>query len=143
MMAMSYGYVYVAQVGMGADKNQFLKAVSEAEKYKGPSIIICYAPCITHGLKKGMGKTQLNTKEAVEAGYWHLYRYNPELKEEGKNPFILDSHKPTGSFREFLMNQARYTSLLREFPDTAESLFEQAEADAKERYEGYKKLASK
>ena len=143
MMAMSYGYVYVAQVGMGADKNQFLKAVSEAEKYKGPSIIICYAPCITHGLKKGMGKTQLNTKEAVEAGYWHLYRYNPELKEEGKNPFTLDSRKPSGSFREFLMNQSRYTSLLREFPDTAETLFEQAEEDAKERYENYKKLAQK
>ena len=141
MMAMSYGYVYVAQVGMGADKAQFLKAVQEAESYKGPSLIICYSPCINHGLKKGMGKTQLNMKEAVDAGYWHLYRYNPERKEEGKNPFVLDSKEPTASFREYLMNQSRYTSLLREFPDSAEELFAQAEADAKERYENYKKLA--
>ncbi|MDO4553255.1 MAG: pyruvate:ferredoxin (flavodoxin) oxidoreductase, partial [Bacillota bacterium] len=103
MMAMSYGYVYVAQVGMGADKNQFMKAITEAEAYDGPSLIICYAPCINHGLKAGMGKTQENTKLAVEAGYWHLYRFNPALKEEGKNPFILDSKEPSGSFREFIM----------------------------------------
>ena len=103
MMAMSYGYVYVAQVGMGADKNQFMKAVIEAEKYDGPSIIIAYAPCINHGIKKGMGKAQENIKDAVEAGYWSLYRFNPELKKEGKNPFILDSKEPTASFRIFYL----------------------------------------
>ncbi|MBE6036432.1 MAG: pyruvate:ferredoxin (flavodoxin) oxidoreductase [Clostridiales bacterium] len=143
MMAMSYGYVYVAQVGMGADKNQFLKAVAEAEAYDGPSLIICYAPCINHGLKCGMGKTQENTKLAVESGYWHLYRYNPLLKEDGKNPFTLDSKEPTGSFRDFIMGQVRYTSLAGQFPETAEELFQQAEENAKERYEGYKALASK
>ncbi|MFA5634747.1 MAG: pyruvate:ferredoxin (flavodoxin) oxidoreductase, partial [Anaerovoracaceae bacterium] len=140
MMAMSYGYVYVAQVGMGADKNQLLKAVTEAEKYDGPSLIICYSPCINHGIKKGMGKTQEDTKDAVETGYWHLYRYNPTLKEEGKNPFSLDSKEPKREFREFLMGQVRYTSLLSEFPDDAEKLFEKAEKDAAERYENYKKL---
>jgi pyruvate-ferredoxin/flavodoxin oxidoreductase len=142
MMAMSYGYVYVAQVGMGADKNQLLKAITEAEKYDGPSLIICYAPCINHGIKKGMGKTQEDIKDAVETGYWHLYRYNPDLKKEGKNPFILDSKDPKRPFREFLMGQVRYTSLLSEFPDVAEQLFEKAEADAAERYESYKKLAA-
>jgi pyruvate-ferredoxin/flavodoxin oxidoreductase len=141
MMAMSYGYVYVAQVGMGADKNQLLKALIEAEKYDGPSLIICYAPCINHGIKKGMGKTQEDMKDAVETGYWHLYRYNPELKKEGKNPFILDSKAPSRPFREFLMGQVRYTALLSEFPEVAEQLFEKAEADAAERYETYKKLA--
>ena len=141
MMAMTYGYVYVAQVGMGADKNQFLKAVTEAEAYDGPSLIICYAPCINHGLKCGMGKTQENTKLAVDCGYWHLYRYNPALKETGANPFHLDSKEPTGNFRDFLMGQVRYTSLASGFPDTAEALFQKAEANAKERYEGYKKLS--
>ncbi len=141
MMAMSYGYVYVAQVGMGADKNQLLKAITEAESYDGPSLIICYAPCINHGIKKGMGKTQEDTKDAVETGYWHLYRYNPLLKEEGKNPFLLDSKEPKRSFREFLMGQVRYTSLFSEFPDVAEKLFSQAEEDAAERYEAYKRLA--
>lgn len=141
MMAMSYGYVYVAQVGMGADKNQFMKAVVEAEKYNGPSLIICYAPCINHGMKKGMGKTQENTKDAVACGYWQLYRFNPELKNEGKNPFVLDSKEPTESFRDFIMDQVRYNSLAKEFPDTAEELFKQAEENAKERLEGYKKLA--
>ena len=141
MMAMSYGYVYVAQVGMGADKNQFMKAVVEAEKYHGPSLIICYAPCINHGMRKGMGKTQENTKDAVNSGYWHLFRFNPELKEQGKNPFILDSKEPTESFRDFIMDQVRYNSLLKEFPDQAEELFELAEKNAKERLEGYKKLA--
>ncbi|NLP31114.1 MAG: pyruvate:ferredoxin (flavodoxin) oxidoreductase, partial [Clostridiales bacterium] len=141
MLAMTYGYVYVAQVGMGADKNQLMKAITEAERYKGPSLIICYSPCITHGIKKGMGKTQENTKDAVEAGYWHLYRYNPMLKEEGKNPFILDSKEPTKSFREFLMGQVRYSSLSNEFPDIAEELYQNAEENAKERYETYLKLA--
>ncbi|MDR3052854.1 MAG: pyruvate:ferredoxin (flavodoxin) oxidoreductase [Coriobacteriales bacterium] len=141
MMAMSYGYVYVAQVGMGADKNQFLKAVLEAEAYDGPSLIIAYAPCINHGLKKGMGKTQENTKDAVSCGYWQLYRYNPSLKDEGKNPFSLDQKEPTGSFREFILDQTRYASLAKEFPVEAEALFESAEADAKERLDEYKKLA--
>lgn len=141
MMAISYGYVYVAQVGMGADKNQLLKAITEAESYDGPSLIICYAPCINHGIKKGMGKTQEDTKDAVETGYWHLYRFNPELKKEGKNPFALDSKEPKRDFREFLMRQVRYTSLLSEFPEEAEKLFKKAEEDAKERYESYRKLA--
>jgi len=141
MMAMSYGYVYVAQVGMGANKAQFMKAVAEAESYKGPSIIMCYSPCINHGLKKGMGKTQENIKDAVECGYWHLYRFNPLLEEKGENPFILDSKEPTGNFRDFIMGQVRYASLLKEFPDVAEGLFEKTEQDSKERYEKYKKLS--
>jgi pyruvate-ferredoxin/flavodoxin oxidoreductase len=131
MMAMSYGYVYVAQVGMGADKNQLMKAIIEAEKYDGPSIIIAYAPCISHGIKKGMGKAQENTKDAVEAGYWHLYRFNPDLKDEGKNPFILDSKPPTKGFEEFLLGQVRYSSLKGEFPELA----------GNDRYDSYKKLA--
>jgi len=142
MMAMSYGYAYVAQVGMGADKNQFMKAIIEAESYDGPSLIICYAPCINHGLKKGMGKTQENMKDAVSAGYWHLYRYNPLLKGEGKNPFVLDSKEPTESFRDFIMDQERYAALAQEFPDVAEGLFETCEKDAKERLESYKRLAA-
>jgi pyruvate-ferredoxin/flavodoxin oxidoreductase len=140
-MMMTYGYVYVAQVGMGADKNQLLKAITEAENYDGPSVIISYAPCINHGLKKGMGKTQENTKDAVESGYWHLYRYNPMLKNEGKNPFSLDSKAPTKSFQDFLMDQVRYSSLLKEFPEDGDKLFEQAENDSKERYENYKKMS--
>jgi len=141
MMAMSYGYVYVAQVGMGADKNQFMKAVVEAEKYKGPSMIICYAPCVNHGLKKGMGKAQENIKEAVECGYWNLYRYNPELEDQGKNPLILDSKPPTGNFRDFIMGQVRYSSLAKEYPGVAEQLFVQTEKEAKGRYAKYKRLA--
>ena len=140
MMAMSYGYVYVAQVGMGADKNQLLKAITEAEKYHGPSIIIAYAPCISHGIKKGMGKSQENTKEAVDSGYWHLFRYNPDLKAEGKNPFTMDSKAPIHNFRDFLMGQVRYSSLKGEFPEVADRLFELAEHNAKERYESYLKL---
>ena len=141
MMAMSYGYVYVAQVGMGADKNQFLKAVKEAEAYPGPSLIICYAPCINHGLKKGMGKTQENTADAVKCGYWQLYRYNPTLEAQGKNPFILDSKEPQGKFREFIMDQVRYNSLAKEFPETAETLFRKVEEEAMKKYAKYKKLA--
>jgi len=141
MIATTYGYVYVAQVGMGADKNQFMKAVLEAEKYDGPSLIICYAPCINHGLKQGMGRTQANTAQAVEAGYWHLWRFNPELKNEGKNPFTLDSKEPKASFRDFLMDQVRYTSLVGAFPEEAEELFAKAEKEAKEKYENYKKMA--
>ncbi|MCQ4638354.1 pyruvate:ferredoxin (flavodoxin) oxidoreductase [Anaerovorax odorimutans] len=143
MMAMSYGYVYVAQVGMGADKNQLMKAMLEAEAYDGPSLIIAYAPCINHGLKKGMGKSQENIKDAVEAGYWHLYRYNPELKAKGKNPFTLDSKEPTTSFRDFIMGQVRYSSLAKEFPEVADKLFAMTEEDAVERYEGYKQLAER
>jgi pyruvate-ferredoxin/flavodoxin oxidoreductase len=141
MMAMSYGYVYVAQVAMGADKNQFLKAITEAEAYDGPSIIICYASCINHGLKKGMGKTQEDMKDAVAAGYWHMYRYNPLLKAEGRNPFSLDSKEPTESFRDYIMGQVRYESLRHEFPDVAEGLFVACEADARERLANYKRLA--
>ncbi|QNB47910.1 pyruvate:ferredoxin (flavodoxin) oxidoreductase [Thermanaerosceptrum fracticalcis] len=141
MIAATYGYVYVAQVAMGADQNQLIKALTEAEAYKGPSLIIAYAPCINHGLKLGMGCTQQEEKRAVEAGYWHLYRYNPELKKQGKNPFVLDSKEPTASFREFLMGEVRYSSLLNTFPETAEALFTKAEEDAKERYETYKRLA--
>jgi pyruvate-ferredoxin/flavodoxin oxidoreductase len=141
LMAMSYGYVYVAQVAMGANQNQLIKALVEAESYPGPSLIIAYAPCINHGIKSGMGCSQLEAKKAVEAGYWHLYRYNPLLKEQGKNPFILDSKDPTGSFRDFLMGEVRYSSLAKTFPDIAEELFNAAEKDAKERLETYKKLA--
>ncbi|MGN0701830.1 MAG: pyruvate:ferredoxin (flavodoxin) oxidoreductase [Lentihominibacter sp.] len=141
LMAMSYGYVYVAQVGMGADKNQLMKAMLEAEAYDGPSLIIAYAPCINHGIKKGMGKSQENIKDAVEAGYWHLYRYNPDLKKSGKNPFILDSGEPTASFRDFIMGQIRYSSLAKEFPSVAEKLFEMTEEDAREKYETYKKMS--
>lgn len=143
MMAMSYGYVYVAQIAMGADKNQTLKAIAEAEAYDGPSLIIAYSPCINHGLKAGMGKSQLEAKHAVECGYWANYRYNPELKEQGKNPFILDSKEPTGDFREFLMGEVRYSALLKQFPDQAEALFEKTEHDAKERLATYKRLAGK
>ena len=141
MIAATYGYVYVAQVGMGADKNQFMKALQEAEKYDGPSLIIAYAPCIAHGLKEGMGRTQANTEQAVKCGYWHLWRFNPELKEQGKNPFVLDSKEPTESFKSFLMDQVRYTSLMSAFPAEAEELFAKAEKEAKEKYEGYKKMA--
>jgi len=141
MIAATYGYVYVAQVAMGADKNQLLKALTEAEKYNGPSLIIAYAPCINHGIREGMGRTQARTKQAVDAGYWHMWRYNPELKKEGKNPFILDSKEPTEDFRNFLDGEVRYTSLKATFPDVAEELFSKAYKDAKDRYEGYKKMA--
>ncbi|WP_026894603.1 pyruvate:ferredoxin (flavodoxin) oxidoreductase [Clostridiisalibacter paucivorans] len=141
MIATTYGYVYVAQVAMGYNKNQLVKAVVEAEKYDGPSLIIAYAPCINHGIKAGMGKTQEQEKKAVEAGYWHLYRYNPLLKEEGKNPFTLDSKEPTASFKEFLNSEVRYTSLIKTFPELADELFTKAEEDAKERYGNYKRMA--
>ncbi len=142
MMAMSYGYVYVAQISMGADKNQTLKAIAEAEKYKGPSLIIAYAPCINHGLKLGMGCSQLEAKKAVDSGYWALYRFNPELKDAGKNPFSLDSKEPTESFRDFIMSEVRYSSLAKAFPAEAEELFAKTEKDAKERLNSYKRLAS-
>ena len=141
MMAMSYGNVYVAQVGMGADKNQLMKAIIEAEKHDGPSLIIAYSPCISHGIKEGMGRAQANIEKAVKAGYWHLYRYNPQLKAEGKNPFTLDSKEPTESFREFLMGQVRYAAIAKQYPDVAEELFNMGEENAKERYNNYKRLA--
>ena len=141
MIAATYGYVYVAQVAMGANMNQFMKAIQEAEAHKGPSLIIAYAPCINHGIKGGMSRTQTREKQAVESGYWHLWRYVPELKEQGKNPFILDSKDPTGSFQDFINSEVRYTSLKQTFPEVAEELFEAAEKHAKERLEGYKKLA--
>ena len=141
MMAMTYGYVYVAQIDMGADKNQALKAIAEAEAYKGPSLIIGYAPCINHGIKLGMGNSQLEAKRAVDCGYWQLYRYNPELKGT-KNPFSLDSKEPTADFKEFLMGEVRYASLAKAFPEAAEALFEKTYNDAMERLEGYKKLAA-
>ncbi|HMB20508.1 MAG TPA: thiamine pyrophosphate-dependent enzyme, partial [Spirochaetota bacterium] len=142
MMAMSYGYVYVAQVSMGASQNQYMKALTEAEAYPGPSLIIAYSPCINHGIRSGMGKTQAEEKKAVECGYWQTYRYNPLLEEEGKNPFILDSKEPNwDEFQNFLMGEVRYTALKREFPDTADELFKSAEEHAKWRYNTYKRLA--
>ncbi|MBR3992780.1 MAG: pyruvate:ferredoxin (flavodoxin) oxidoreductase, partial [Anaerotignum sp.] len=141
MMAMSYGYVYVAQVAMGADKNQLVKALVEAEKYHGPSLIIAYSPCINHGPKGGMAGAQNEIKRAVEAGYWHMYRFNPELKEAGQNPFTLDSKEPTASFRDFLLSEVRYSALQRTFPEIAEELFVETEKNAKDRLESYKKLA--
>ncbi len=142
-MAMTYGYVYVAQVAMGASQNQFLKALREAEAYPGPSMIIAYSPCINHGLRSGMGKSQEEMKHAVEAGYWHLYRFNPLLEKEGKNPFELDSKAPDWSkFQDFLNGEVRYTSLKKAFPKEAAELFVAAEQNAKWRYNSYRRLAS-
>ncbi|MEG2058446.1 MAG: pyruvate:ferredoxin (flavodoxin) oxidoreductase [Lachnospiraceae bacterium] len=141
LLAMAYGYVYVAQVAMGANQAQLIKAMQEAESYPGPSLIIAYAPCINHGIVKGMGCAQEEAKRAVEAGYWFLYRYNPILKEEGKNPFILDSKEPTKDFREFLMGEVRYSSLLRGFPESGEVLLNKAETDAKEKFKSYSELS--
>ena len=142
MMAITYGHVYVAQVAMGASQSQYFKAIKEAEAYPGPSLIIAYAPCINHGLKAGMGKTQLEEKIAVECGYWHNYRYNPMLEAEGKNPFQLDSKEPDWTkFQDFLQGEVRYTSLQKSFPEQAEELFKRAEDDAKWRYNSYRRLA--
>jgi len=141
MMAMSYGYVYVAQIAMGANMNHTLKAMVEAESYKGPSLIIAYSPCVNHGIKSGMGTSIRREKLAVEAGYWHLYRFDPRLKEQGKNPFMLDSKPPSASFKEFLQGEIRYSSLMNVFPDIAEEMFDLAEQHAKDRYEAYKRLA--
>ena len=141
MMAMSYGYVYVAQIAMGANMNQTIKAITEAESYPGPSLIIAYSPCVNHGIKSGMGTSIMEEKRAVEAGYWHLYRYNPLLREQGKNPFVLDSKEPTKDFKEFLRNEVRYSQLATMFPDIAEELYASAEKHAKERYESYRRMA--
>jgi pyruvate-ferredoxin/flavodoxin oxidoreductase len=142
VMAMSYGYIYIAQVAMGASQSQYLKAIREAEAYPGPSLIIAYSPCINHGLRAGMGATQAQEKKAVEAGYWSMWRYNPQLAEEGKNPFELDSKEPDWSlFQDFLKSEVRYTSLMKSFPGEAAELFKQAEENAKWRYGNYTRLA--
>ena len=140
-IAMTYGYIYVAQVAMGADKSQTIKAITEAESYDGPSLVIAYAPCIAHGIKIGMSNSQEEERRAVDCGYWTLYRYNPELQGK-KNPFSLDSKEPKANFRDFLMGEVRYASLAQTFPETAEKLFKKTEEDALERYTKYKKLAS-
>ena len=139
MMAMSYGYVYVAQCSMGANKQQLLNALNEAESYDGPSLLICYAPCINHGIN--MTKSQEEEKKAVDCGYWQLYRYNPALAEQGKNPFTLDSKEPTGDYKSFLLGETRYASLMKARPELAEELFKKTQEDSKERLESYKNLA--
>ncbi len=143
MIATTYGYVYVAQIALGASPAQTIKAIQEAESYPGPSLVIAYAPCINHGIKsKGnMANSIAEEKKAVESGYWHLWRYNPLLKEEGKNPFVLDSKEPTGSVREFMEGENRYLMLKQAYPDVAEELFTKAEKDLLERYENYKRMA--
>ncbi len=138
-MAMSYGYVYVASVAMGANMNQCLKSFMEAEAYDGPSLIIAYSPCINHGID--MSKSQQEEKLAVDTGYWILYRYNPQLAKEGKNPFTLDSKEPKLDYETFLKNEIRYRSVLRDYPETATKLFAQAKEEARNRFEYYKKLA--
>ena len=143
LMATTYGYVYVAQIAMGADQAQTLKAIREAEAYDGPSLIIAYAPCINHGLKKGMGKSQAEEKEAVACGYWHLWRYNPALEAEGKNPFTLDSKEPDWSkFQDFLKGEVRFASVAKQYPAEAAELFAAAEENAKWRLRSYKRMAA-
>jgi len=142
LMATTYGYVYVAQIAMGASQSQTLKAIREAEAYDGPSLIIAYSPCISHGLKSGMGKAQTEQARAVECGYWHLYRYDPTLEAEGKNPFQLDSKEPDWSkFQDFLLGEVRYNSLAKVFPKEAQELFQAAEENAKWRYNSYVRLS--
>ncbi|NMA66032.1 MAG: pyruvate:ferredoxin (flavodoxin) oxidoreductase [Clostridiaceae bacterium] len=141
MMAISYGYVYVAQIAMGANMAQTVKVLQEAERYKGPSLIIAYAPCISHGIKSGMGTSIFEEKRAVEAGYWHLYRYNPILKDQGKNPFVLESKEPSKPYKEFLKNEVRYTALKTVFPEIADKMYDIAEKHAKERYDTYRRMA--
>ncbi len=142
-MAMTYGYVYVAQIGTGADMNQAIKAIREAEAYQGPSLIIAYAPCINHGLKGGMSQSQAEIAGAVKAGYWQLYRYDPKLKDDGKNPFVLDSKEPDfANFHDYLMGEERYSSLVKLYPDKSEEMFEKTRRDAMERYAFYKRLAT-
>ena len=143
MMMANYGYVYVAKVAMGANPAQVIKAMKEAEAHKGPSIIICYAPCINHGIANGMGVSMMEEKMAVECGYWPLYRYIPENVEKGENPFILDSKEPNGKLREFMMGETRFASLTRTFPETAERLFAEAEVQCADRYAKYKEMAEK
>jgi pyruvate-ferredoxin/flavodoxin oxidoreductase len=142
LIATTYGYVYVAHISMGASQSQTLKAIREAEAYPGPSLIIAYSPCIAHGLRFGMAKASEEEKLAVESGFWTLYRYNPLLEEEGKNPFILDSKEPDWStFQDFLKREVRFTSLMKAFPAEAAELFEAAEENAKWRYKTYERMA--
>ena len=141
-IAMSYGYIYVAQVAMGADYNQCVKAFLEAESYKGPSLIIAYAPCISHGIKAGMGKSQMEEKLAVEAGYWYNFRYDPRKKEAGENPFQLDSKEPKSDYKEFLQGEVRYSALSAADKERAEALFARAGEQAREKYAQYRLLAS-
>ena len=140
-IAMSYGYVYVAQIAMGADMNQTIKAMVEAEAYHGPSIIIGYAPCEMHGVKGGMTNCQKEMKRAVEAGYWQMFRYNPALKAEGKNPLVIDSKEPTADYIEFIESETRYSRLLQQFPDRAKVLFGEASDLAKAKYDRLVKLS--
>ena len=140
-IAMTYGNVYVAQVAMGANEQHLITALKEAEAHHGPSLIIAYAPCINHGISKGMGQVQLEEKQASECGYWPLWRYVPELKDEGKNPFILTSKEPNGQLLDFMMGETRFASLTRTFPETAKELFEAAQEFCADRYARYKKLA--
>lgn len=142
-IAMSYGYVYVAQCAMGADNNQVIKAMVEAESYNGPSLVICYAPCINHGIKGGMGIAQLEEKKAVDAGYWNIFRFDPRRADNGENPFMLDGKAPSASYRDFIMGEVRYNSLTRSFPERAEKLFIEAEKVAEEKYAHLEKLAGK
>lgn len=140
MMAVSYGYIYVAQIALGADMNQAIRAITEAESYPGPSLIIAYSPCINHGLKGGMGEAMDEEKRAVDCGYWALWRYNPLLMDQGKNPFHLDSREPKGDFRSFLMGEVRFSSLAKLFPRAAEELFAKTEEDAKNRRKSYVRM---
>jgi len=142
MIAATYGYVYVAQVAMGANQGHYLKALKEAESYHGPSLIIAYSPCISHGLKRGMGTAQAEQKLAVECGYWHLWRYDPRLEAEGRNPFQLDSKEPDWSkFKNFLLGEVRYTQLIKSFPKQADELFDAARENAQWRYRSYQRMA--
>ena len=143
LMATTYGYVYVAQVAMGADQAHTLKAIREAEAYPGPSLIIAYSPCINHGLKAGMGKSQAEQERAVACGYWHLWRYDPRLEAEGKNPFMLDSKAPNfDEFQNFLKGEVRYASVMKQYPAEAAELFKAAEENARWRYRNYQRMAS-
>jgi len=139
-MAMTYGYVYVAQIAIGADYNQAVKAIAEAEAYPGPSLVIAYAPCINHGIRKGMGKSITEEELAVKAGYWFNFRYNPALAKEGKDAFSLDSKAPTESYEDFINGEVRYSALMKANPDRARKLFDKAEGEAKDKYEYLNKL---
>jgi len=140
-MMMSYGYVYVASISMGANKNQVMKAFLEAEAYPGPSLIIAYAPCINQGIRKGMGKSQLEGKLAVDSGYWPLYRYNPQLTAEGKNPFTLDSKAPDGTLQEFLSGEVRFAALEKSFPEESKRLRSMIEGEVSDKYEMLKMMS--
>ncbi|HLS54223.1 MAG TPA: pyruvate:ferredoxin (flavodoxin) oxidoreductase, partial [Tissierellaceae bacterium] len=141
LMMTTYGYVYVAQIAMGANMMHTIRAINEAESYDGPSLIIAYSPCINHGIRTGMGTSLRQEKNAVDSGYWHLFRFDPRLKDQGKNPFVLDSREPKESFQDFINSEVRYTALKKRFPELADELFKAAEEDAKERYENYKRMA--